>query len=548
MLMRWFLLPLALGVAVVGLFAGALAAGAADSFGTAERTAPTEPAGFQAPTATGLEDSEADKEALAARIRQGEIYARAACQQCHLFPDPALLDKTSWQNFVLPKMMLYLGLSSLDQVKVPDPDLVKASGILPPVPRIPRSQWGPIVTYYLHTAPAAAAAQELKPAVSVGLQGFELQPPKYRRDPPLTTLVSIDEKDHKIYTADAQVQTLDILDADGALEQSIEVRNIPVALARTERGLYLACIGHFFPSERKQGQVILLEKTARGYVRKVLLSELPRVSGLEIADLNNDGRMDLVLPMFGYLSGRLSWFENRGDDQFQEHVLFPKAGPMQAVVRDLNRDQAPDIVALVGQEHDGVFLWQNDVKKPGTFTPRDLVRKPPSFGPDHLELVDFDQDGLPDLLLANGDAADFPQPPKSYHGIRIFLNRGGQRFEEAFFYPLHGAFKAVARDFDQDGDLDVAGIAFFPDFENRPMESFVYLENRGAMKFSAATFPQSVAGRWLTMDAGDVDGDGDIDLVLGSLTEMRGSPVPERIKQFWQTRGPSVLILKNTRR
>jgi hypothetical protein len=524
-----------------------LAAAAAEtipsSSGNAVQTKANGQTGAVSTNTAVIPEREAEK--LQDQIKLGETYAKSACQQCHLFPDPSLLDKKSWQNYVLPKMKLYSGLLSLDQVKTDDPDLVKASGIVPSVPRIPRQFWDAIETFYLQTAPETALPQDPKLDVTVGLKQFTVEKPRYRHNPPLTTLVSIDEAEHKIYAADAQAQCLDILDSDGAPINSIEVDNIPVALQKTERGLYLTCIGYFFPSERKQGQVILLEKTPQGYQRKVLLSDLPRVSDLQFGDFNGDGKMDFVLSMFGYLTGRLSWFENLGQDQYREHVILPKAGAMQTIVRDFNGDGTPDIAALMGQEVDGVLLFENDKSNLGAFKQRDLIRNPPSFGPDHFEAVDFNNDGLIDLLVANGDAADYPQPPKKYHGIRIYLNQGNGRFKESFFYPMNGAVKAVARDFDGDGDLDIAAIAYFPDYDHRPNESFVYLENHGNMQFTASTFPEALWGRWLTMDVGDVDGDGDLDIVLGSMTEMPGSPVPPQLKEFWQKRGPSVLVLKN---
>ena len=44
---------------------------------------------------------------------------------------------------------------------------------------------------------------------------------------------------------------------------------------------------------------------------------------------------------------------------------------------------------------------------------------------------------------------------------------------------MYGAFGARAADFDNDGDLDIAAISFYPDFEIEKRESFVYLQNNG---------------------------------------------------------------------
>jgi hypothetical protein len=158
--------------------------------------------------------------------------------------------------------------------------------------------------------------------------------------------------------------------------------------------------------------------------------------------------------------------------------------------------------------------------------------------------VDFNKDGLQDFLVTNGDNGEYPSPTKRYHGIRLYLNRGDLRFEEAFFYPLNGAFCAKPRDFDQDGDLDIAAISFFPDYDKSPQESFVYLENKGKMEFAASTFSQSTAGRWLVMDAGDLDGDGDVDLALGAYINGP-SAVPATLKRDWDRFAPSVLVLRN---
>ena len=44
----------------------------------------------------------------------------------------------------------------------------------------------------------------------------------------------------------------------------------------------------------------------------------------------------------------------------------------------------------------------------------------------------------------------------------MYLNRGGMKYEKSLFLPLNGAFRALARDYDADGDTDIAAISYFP--------------------------------------------------------------------------------------
>jgi len=106
---------------------------------------------------------------------------------------------------------------------------------------------------------------------------------------------------------------------------------------------------------------------------------------------------------------------------------------------------------------------------------------------------------------------------------------------------MDGCYKAVARDYDGDGDLDIAAISFFADYSHQPEEGFVYLENKGGFDFQPYSFREASAGRWLTMDAGDIDGDGKIDLVLGNFSLGSTTTKPYR---NW-AKGPPFLMLKN---
>jgi len=97
-----------------------------------------------------------------------------------------------------------------------------------------------------------------------------------------------------------------------------------------------------------------------------------------------------------------------------------------------------------------------------------------------------------DIVCTNGDNADCSVITKPYHGIRIYLNDGDFTFKQVWFYPMPGASQALARDFDQDGDMGLAAISFFPlldDTKRKPAQVFVYLENKGNLTFKPQTWP-----------------------------------------------------------
>lgn len=488
------------------------------------------------PTATNSSPPPSD-------FAKGRELAQQACAGCHVFPTPDLLDKKTWREQTLRRMKIRMGLAPEEIERHPEAALLKATGIFPTSPMVSLADWDSIVAYYGQAAPESAPPQEARLPIPTGVRNFTEERPRYRRPIPSTTLVKISETNHSIYLGDAGTQSLDTISADGEFIETLSVSNIPIALTETAAGIYVTSIGHFQPSEDPKADLRFFARAGNQFQpAKTILTGLPRTTYTQFTDLNGDGKPDIIACIYGNNVGRFSWFKNLGGDNYREEILIPKSGAIRAEAHDFNGDGFMDLAVLLAQETESFFILINDGK--GNFSPRPIFQKHPLMGHTYFEMVDFNKDGKLDFVVTNGDNGEYPSPLKKYHGIRIYINKGDLNFEETYFYPLNGAFKAMVRDFDEDGDPDIAAISFFPDYQKSPEESFVYLENQGQMRFTASTCAESLSGRWLTMDAGDLDGDGDLDIVLGSY--IRGpSPVPNVYMRNWQKDGPSVLILRN---
>jgi hypothetical protein len=470
--------------------------------------------------------------------------AHAYCQACHLFPEPALLDKQTWINGALRRMAPLLGAARINLDNRPDAKILKEAGIFPTAPIISQKDWIAISQFYREQAPALPLAQKPHAPIGNNLSGFEVHRLNYSGSKHLTSLVRIDPREKRFFIGSAAPPSLNIVSITGDLVARIPLDSPPVDVTVRPEGFYLTLIGNLFPSDEKNGKLVIATPKDGRFEVRTLIDQLSRPASASFADLNNDGREDLVLCCFGNYLGKLSWFEQKPSGDYFEHLLLEQPGAVNSVFSFTSKKTPPDIFVLTAQAREGIHLFTKNSEN--GFSHRILAEFHPAFGSSHLEVVDFNNDGFPDLLVTSGDNGDYPSQFKNYHGVRIYMNDGKGNFYEKWFYPLNGAFKAVAADFDNDGDLDIAAISFFPDYSKSPSESFVYFENKGGLEFVPTSFPGNTAGRWLTMDAADADGDGDVDIVLGSFAEGPASiPIPSELQAQWRTNDCSILWLEN---
>ncbi len=475
---------------------------------------------------------------------EGQLLARAHCSTCHLFPAPDAVDLKTWRDEILPRMKYRLGFSTPELERSTNIALLREHRRIPLAPVITEAQWLKLAGYYFANAPAEPFRLGDRPEIGVGLTGFNVRPLPFR----LTNAA---------ITAVAMVAEGGALVADAARGQIIRVNRagrpttgvaLPGGVAswrRYDHRFLVTGIGSFLPTDERLGSVQWLEAAPGGGLSlRPVLEQLPRTTDALQADLNGDGRPDFVVCRFGNNVGQLTWHAGTAQGLESARELFALPGALRSEVRDFNGDGRPDVATLVAQETESLLIFTNDGR--GGFGKHVVFQRPPHWGHSHFEVADFNGDGRPDFLVSNGDNGEFHSPPKRVHGVRIYLAQPDFTWKETWFFPQNGAYHAAAADFDGDGDLDIASISYFVDYAQAPRESFVLLTNDGHGQFAAATFAESATGRWVAMDVGDFDADGDPDILLGAY--LNGpTPVPQKLFDVWQKLEQPLLLLENRR-
>ena len=498
------------------------------------------------------------------QFSRGQELASVHCASCHLEPSPNILPKKSWE-VALAYMGYMLGMKNLDyladhpelgqeNVKSKQSYLIKEN-MIPDAPLLSESDWDALRYYYIESAPIEPLPQVAKPSLNWQLPQFDIVQSDYRADPAITTMVHIREETSEAYLGDSLANTLAVLGSDGQLKA--EPRKFgpamsPVGIAFVDDAAYVASIGDIFGLQTSAvkiatiSRLALLDQSIDAASISVVIDGLYRMAGMDVADFNGDGIVDFVVCGFGMRQGNVALYLSESDGSYREQVLIHRPGAVRAEIHDFNGDQHLDIAVLMSDAREGLYILTNDGAN--SFDRTSVFETHPSYGHTYFELQDFDNDGLMDILTVNGDNVDSDpyNTLKNYHGVRIYLNRDNLRFEEAYFYPMYGAFGVRAGDFDNDGDLDIAAISFFPDFNIERRESFVYLKNDGDMEFSAHTSPELNNGRWMTLDVGDLDGDADVDIVLGGAHVPTGMLAHMDIYERLAESAPSILVLENT--
>jgi hypothetical protein len=209
-----------------------------------------------------------------------------------------------------------------------------------------------------------------------------------------------------------------------------------------------------------------------------------------VADLNGDGRSDLVFTFVG-----LTAMLGQSDGSFVEvDTPLRNASGGVAAVGDVNRDGKPDLLVF---EYPILRLWLG--KGDGSFTQSNLVGDP-NLGvfSQSIAIVDLDGDGNGDVVLAPDNSLTNPA------AATIFYGNGDGTFQNAVFLPAsHQYLQMVVVDVNQDNK---------PDLVFTDGKGIAVVSNLGARVFDHEE--HYVAGEGITgLSVADVNGDGFPDIV-----------------------------------
>jgi hypothetical protein len=296
-------------------------------------------------------------------------------------------------------------------------------------------------------------------------------------------------------------------------------------------------VGSDVPTDDLAGSVVLLTGAdSLHFEASTLLENVGRVADVRPGDFDQDGDLDFVVAIFGFLKeGEIGWLEQTAGGTYRYHRLSDKQGGVNVVPADLNDDGRLDFIALISQQYEEVIAFVNEGG--GRFSERILFKADsPTFGSSGIELVDLDLDGDADILYTNGDAFDLSTPMiRRYHGVQWLENQGDYQFVFHDLLRLYGAYRAVPGDLDADGDVDIVVTSLISDWSNPDRMSILWLENDGRQQFTAhgiGNAPTSI----ITAAVADLDQDGRLDIVTGSMHMSPSDPRRGRVT-LWSRAG-----------
>ena len=251
-------------------------------------------------------------------------------------------------------------------------------------------------------------------------------------------------------------------------------------------------------------KISLYRNEGRGVFSKqiVILKGSFRIDALAIADMDGDGRKDIVFAVttarwntFGSVQG-IKWIKNKGNNQFEEPVTIKErlekyGSTIKFQVVDLDNDKDLDIVTSFGTlfKNDGNNKFYQEEIQPFVY---------------NMVVADLNKDGFVDLI---GVAEN--------HLLQWWKNDGKGDFKTVEIYTNNTYMNSPIEvgDLDNDGDND---LVYGLDFGQKSDSTIILINrNQGGEKFSDPIRISVIFGWSINnLKFADIDKDGYSDIIF----------------------------------
>ena len=244
-------------------------------------------------------------------------------------------------------------------------------------------------------------------------------------------------------------------------------------------------------SMQAAGAIRLFRNDGNGNFTNELLGNVSTPRSLVKEDIDQDGDMDLLYAG----SGGLGYFRNDGGT-FVQQTLYTSGGTRGVAAADMNGNGYKDLLFAEYGENDMLINHYDPTTE--SYTGGGITLDTDFDYASMIMAADLNGDGLLDAVC--GSSFD----------IRVYINNGDGTYAPRRLNRYLGGARGVCHgDFDNDGDIDMMAVGglFMNWYENDgtgKLEAKVMREGIGRIQISGAIY----------LAAADMDGDGDMDVVL----------------------------------
>lgn len=248
----------------------------------------------------------------------------------------------------------------------------------------------------------------------------------------------------------------------------------------------------------------------------LIISNIIKVSSGSVnwGDYDNDGDPDLLINGMNNGSALTHLYRNDGGDVFTDQVIAMPGLIGIARWIDYDNDGSLDVVmagSMGSQLGDSMKLFHNDGA--GVFTEVPEIFS--NWSASDIAVADFDNDGDQDFFFT-GFTSSVPDAV-----CKLYENDGNGNFSvvpQSFYNLSTGTAKWG--DYDNDGDLDL----LYDGIDSTASFSYTYLyRNDGAGGFTPVNANLPGSGEPGSVDFGDVNNDGKLDILLAGTILLTGT-------------------------